>query len=71
MHTQPQLKSLLPTARSAARLRSASSSTINGSEPPNSNSDFLTYLEAIEDIDAPAKEEPVKEIPQTIGLEQI
>jgi hypothetical protein len=63
IQTYPQLSNLLPTAKSAAKFKSASSKTIKGSEPPNSNRDFLTYLLATEEIVAPACDEPVNEIP--------
>jgi hypothetical protein len=34
IQTYPQLSNLLPTAKSAAKFKSASSKTIKGSEPP-------------------------------------
>lgn len=67
-HTYPQLAILLLMASSAANSGSASLSTTNGSEPPNSMTLFFTYFPAVYATLAPTALDPVNETPYTMGL---
>jgi hypothetical protein len=66
--TCPALTDLPFTALSTANSRSASANTTNGSLPPSSITDLLRYFPAIEEIEAPAFDEPVKLTPITWGF---
>lgn len=70
-HTWPQFALLPLIASATALLRSASIKTTNESFPPSYMTDFLRYCPALEAMNEPALELPVKLTPPTELCERI
>ena len=63
----PAFDSRAAAAVRATRAMSASSSTISGSEPPSSSTDFVRCSAAVRATAAPARSLPVRDTPRTRG----